>query len=65
MKRNSFWCVKSLLTLALSITFCILAVKDSATYGETMKTLIATVVAFYFGTQHYKFENSEKGVKND
>lgn len=53
-EKNNFLCVKSLLTIFLTVTFCVLTVKYPETYSETMKTLITTVVAFYFGTQFQK-----------
>lgn len=48
--KTIYICAKVILTLALSITFCILCITNPTEYGETMKTLIAAVVAFYFGS---------------
>lgn len=61
-KKNSFLCVKSLLTMVLTATFCVLTVLYPETYSETMKTLISTVVAFYFGTQFQKGVTDKKEV---
>lgn len=55
---NKLLCVKSLITLALVGTFCVLTITDPNTYGETMKNVVVTVVSFYFGTQFQK--GSEK-----
>ncbi len=42
--------VKSIVTIALTIVFCILAVRGTLT-GQDFLTVFTTVVAFYFGTQ--------------
>lgn len=54
---NNFLCVKSLITIALVGTFCVLTVCNPQEYGETMKNIVVTVVSFYFGTQ---FQKSQK-----
>lgn len=41
--------IKSLVTLALTIVFCYLAVQGGIT--SEFQTIFATVIAFYFGTQ--------------
>lgn len=48
--------VKSIVTLMLTIVFCILAVKQSVS-AEQFLTIFTTVVAFYFGTQYQKNTN--------
>lgn len=50
--------VKSIVTLMLTIVFCILAVKQSVS-AEQFLTIFTTVIAFYFGTQYEK--HSGKG----
>lgn len=45
--------VKSIVTLMLTIVFCILAVKQSVS-AEQFLTIFTTVIAFYFGTQYQK-----------
>lgn len=45
--------VKSLLTIALCIVFCVLALTHVIS-GEQFLTIFTTVIAFYFGTQHEK-----------
>ena len=42
--------VKSLVTIALTIVFCILAVRGTLS-GQDFLTVFTTVIAFYFGTQ--------------
>ena len=45
--------IKSIVTLLLTILFCYLAAKGEVS-GEQFMTIFATVIAFYFGTQHEK-----------
>ena len=45
--------VKSLVTLALTFVFCVLAVRGTLT-GQEFLTIFTTVIAFYFGTQAKK-----------
>lgn len=49
--------VKSLVTLSLTIVFCILACKNIIN-NEQFLTIFTTVIAFYFGTQYEK-KNAE------
>lgn len=50
--------VKSLVTLALTVVFCVLALTGKLT-GRDFLTIFTTVIAFYFGTQAER-KNSEK-----
>lgn len=50
--------VKSLVTLALTIVFCVLALAGKLT-AQDFLTIFTTVIAFYFGTQAEK-KNTEK-----
>lgn len=49
--------VKTIVTLALTLVFCRLAIKNIIR-GEQFLVIFTTVIAFYFGTQHEK-KNSE------
>lgn len=42
--------IKSIVTLLLTVLFCILAGRGAIS-GEQFMTIFATVIAFYFGTQ--------------
>lgn len=53
--------VKSIVTLALTIVFCVLALNGVLT-GRDFLTIFTTVIAFYFGTQAEK-NNSESEAK--
>lgn len=56
--------VKSIITIALTIVFCILTVKGVV--PQEFLTIYTTIIAFYFGTQYQKGvesknqENAEK-----
>lgn len=50
--------VKSIVTLALTVLFCILAYKG--TIPQEVNNIYLMIIAFYFGTQHAKkMENKE------
>ena len=42
--------IKSLVTLAMTVVFCTLALQQSIS-GQEFLTVFTTVIAFYFGTQ--------------
>lgn len=44
-------CVKSIITIILCIAFSILCFLFPETYEETMKTVIVSVITFYFAHQ--------------
>jgi hypothetical protein len=45
--------IKSLVTLAMTLVFCLLALKGVLS-GRDFLTVFTTVIAFYFGTQSAK-----------
>ena len=45
--------VKSIVTILLTIVFCILALKNIIN-AEQFLTIFTTIIAFYFGTQYQK-----------
>ena len=49
--------IKSLVTLAMTVVFCVLALRGVLT-GQDFLTVFTTVIAFYFGTQSAKREES-------
>lgn len=51
--------VKSIVTIALTILFIVLAIKEIIDANAVM-TIYTTVIAFYFGTQYQKNQS-----KND
>ena len=52
--------VKSLVTLALTAVFCVLAWRGTVSAAQFV-TIFTTVIAFYFGTQHAKSQRGEGG----
>ncbi len=49
--------IKSLVTLAMTVVFCVLALRGALT-GRDFLTVFTTVIAFYFGTQTAKKDES-------
>lgn len=49
--------IKSLVTLAMTLVFCVLALKGVLS-GQDFLTVFSTVIAFYFGTQTAKKEEA-------
>lgn len=45
--------IKSIVTILLTLVFCVLALMEEIS-GSEFLTIFATVIAFYFGTQHEK-----------
>lgn len=59
-KYPNLFCVKSILTIILSITFAALCFLYPDKYEETMKTIIVSVITFYFSHQIGKSESEGK-----
>jgi succinate-acetate transporter protein len=51
--------VKSIVTIALTILFIVLAIKEIIDANAVM-TIYTTVIAFYFGTQYQKNQNEKE-----
>lgn len=51
--------VKSMVTLVLTAVFAVMAVKDSI--SQDFMTVYAVVIAFYFGTQSQKTQETPDG----
>ena len=49
--------IKSLVTLAMTVVFCVLSLRGILT-GQEFLTVFTTVIAFYFGTQTAKKEEA-------
>lgn len=48
-------CVKSIVTVLLTVFFCILAARGTVSAQEFI-TVFTVVISFYFGTQHERRE---------
>lgn len=55
--------VKSLVTLALTIVFAVLAMQGRI--AQDFMTIYAVIIAFYFGTQSQKVQDAVDGVGGD
>lgn len=51
-------CVKSIVTILLTLVFCYLSIVGVIS-AELFMTVFTVVIAFYFGTQALKNENSK------
>lgn len=50
--------VKSIMTLLLTVVFCVLAFRGSIS-GQNFQTIFTVIVGFYFGTQATKNQKPE------
>lgn len=51
--------VKSIVTLALTVVFAVMTVRESI--SQDFMTIYAVIIAFYFGTQSQKVQDSMDG----
>ena len=56
--------VKSIVTLSLTLVFCVLAWKQIIN-SEQYLTIFTTIIAFYFGTQYQKNVESKNDENNE
>lgn len=64
-KYPNLMCVKSILTIIISIGFVVLCFAYPETYSDTMKTVIVSVITFYFSHQIGKSHNTNTNGKGD
>ena len=55
-------CVKSLVTLLLTVVFAVLALRGEV--GQDFMTVYTVIIAFYFGTQSQKVQDALEGDNN-
>ena len=60
-KFNNLVCVKSIITIVLCIAFSVLFFIYPDVYTDTMKTVIVSVITFYFTHQINKKESENNG----
>ena len=62
-------CVKSIITIILCLAFSVLCFIYPEAYDETMKTVIVSVITFYFahqiGKSSHKQTNDERNDEDD
>lgn len=54
IQRNSLLCVKSIMTIALTVMLCVMTYMYPDQYSETFKNCIVMIVTFYFAHQTAK-----------
>lgn len=59
--RNNLFCVKSIITVVLCLAFSSLCFIYPDVYTDTMKTVIVSVITFYFTHQINKKEGENNG----
>lgn len=64
MKRNGLICVKSIMTIVLTVALCVLTFMYPEEYAETMKACVTMVVTFYFAHQVEKAEVKRNAAEN-
>lgn len=64
LRRNSILCVKSIMTIILTVALVALTFRDPQEYAETFKTCVAMVVTFYFSHQIEKKKGSNSNEDN-
>lgn len=62
-RLNKLLTVKSIVTLLLTVVFCVLSV-TGVVKGQEFMTVFTTVIAFYYGTQTAKKENKTEETTN-
>ena len=60
-KYSNLFCVKSIITIVLCIAFSALCFIYPDVYTDTMKTVIVSVITFYFTHQINKKEGENNG----
>ena len=63
IQRNSLLCVKSIMTIALTVMLCVMVYRQPETYSETFRNCIIMVVTFYFAHQQEKGGNSNEDTE--
>lgn len=62
-RASNLLSVKSLVTLVLTAVFAWMAVKG--TISQDFMTIYAVIIAFYFGTQSQKMQDTVEQVRGD
>lgn len=57
-RLNKLLAVKSIVTLASTFVFCVMALRGTLSENQAFLTVYTTIIAFYFGVQKEK-KNSE------
>ena len=63
ISKNGLLCVKSIMTIALTVMLCILVYLYPDSYAETFKSCIVMVVTFYFTHQINKESETNENAE--
>lgn len=58
-------CVKSIMTIILSVALVILTIKNPDNFSDTFKSCVTMVVTFYFAHQSEKAEKKKEADKDE
>lgn len=64
MKKSSLMCVKSIMTILLTIALIYLTIKYPDVYQDTFKSCVTMVVTFYFSHQISKRSEENEQTSN-
>lgn len=64
MKKTSLMCVKSIMTILLTIALIYLTIKYPDVYQDTFKSCVTMVVTFYFSHQISKRSEENEQTSN-
>lgn len=64
MKKSSLMCVKSIMTILLTIALIYLTIKYPNVYQDTFKSCVTMVVTFYFSHQISKRSEENEQTSN-
>lgn len=62
--RSAFWCVKSVITIMIVATFCILTLFNPDRFSTEFMCIASSVVTWYFSYQHQKQIQARKDDEN-
>lgn len=58
-------CVKSIMTVCLTVMLCVMVYMRPDDYGDVFKNIVVMVATFYFSYQAKKVDNNEKSNKDN
>lgn len=58
-------CVKSIMTVCLTVMLCVMVYMRPDDYGDVFKNIVVMVATFYFSYQAKKVDNNEKFNKDN
>lgn len=65
MKYSNLFCVKSIITIMITLALIVLTIMYPDMYTETFKSAVTMVVTFYFAHQSEKRDKQKVGESNE